>query len=285
MGRNAAAVAAALLLGLPAAAHAAGSPDVAALQVALRAQRVYAGTVDGVRGPETARAIVRFQQRAQLTPDGVAGPVTRRALGRLGGPPLGSRPLRRGAIGGDVAALQFALAWHGAPSGAFDGRFGLRLDAALRRFQHAVGLDPDGVAGSSTIAALRAPPRGAGLRLDAPVPTAPGDGFGPRGAAFHAGLDYPVAAGTPVAPAAPGRVTFAGWRAGGHGFTVVVAHGNGVRTFYAHLSTALVAVGSAVGRDTVVGLAGSTGRSTGSHLHFEVRVRGLAVDPLPALRR
>ena len=285
MGRKAAAVAVGVLLALPEAVRASGSPDVAALQVALRASGAFAGTVDGEHGPETRAAVVRFQRLSHLSADGVAGPVTRRALGALGGPPLGARVLRLGHIGGDVAALQFALAVHGAPSGTFDGRFGPRLDAALRRFQHAAGLVADGVAGTATLAALRRPPLTVGRPLHPPLLAAPGEGFGPRGASMHTGVDFPAAEGTPVAAAASGRVVFAGWRAGGYGFTVVVAHGGGLRTMYAHLSSTLVALGARVEAGTAVGVVGSTGRSSGPHLHFEVRVRGLAVDPLPALRR
>ena len=276
-------LAVAACLALPATAGAAGAPEVAALQVALRAHGAYVGEVDGVAGPATAAAIVRFQRRMHLEPDGIVGPRTRRALGRLGSPRLGARTLRRGGVGGDVAALQFALAWHGAPSGTFDGRFGWRLHAALRRFQSARRLPVDGIAGRGTFVALRRPHLSIGRALVAPVALSPSYGFGPRRGSFHAGVDYPAARGTPVAAAAEGRVTFAGWRAGGHGLTVVLAHGGGLRTLYTHLSSTSVGLGTRVAAGATVGRVGSTGRSTGPHLHFEVRVRGLAVDPLPAL--
>ena len=73
-------------------------------------------------------------------------------------------------------------------------------------------------------------------------------------------------------------------RAGGWGKLVAIAHGNGVRTLYAHLSQVHVRLGDRVGAGFQIGLVGSTGASTGPHLHFEVRVRGAAVDPLTALR-
>src|SRR4051794_39023669 len=76
-----------------------GRPSVAALQVALRAKGLYGATVDGVAGPATRAAVVRFQRRARLAADGVAGPRTRRALGRRGRPALGARVLRRGRRG------------------------------------------------------------------------------------------------------------------------------------------------------------------------------------------
>ena len=270
----------ALALALPAAAEAAGSPDVAALQVALHARGAYAGTVDGVLGAGTRAAVVRFQRRAGLAPDGVAGPRTRRALGPLGGPPLGSRPLRLGAVGADVAALQFALAWRGSPSGVFDGRFGLRVDAAVRRFQRGRGLAVDGVAGPGTIGELRriGPSVGPLVR---PTPRLVVSGFGPRGRRFHTGVDLAGTLGSTVVAARAGRVTFAGWAEGGYGFLVVVAHSGGVRTLYAHLQSVTVALGARVSASSPVGLMGATGHATGPHLHFEVRVHGLAVDPLP----
>ena len=272
----------ALAFAFPAAAEAAGSPDVAALQVALQARGAYAGTVDGVLGTGTRAAVVQFQRRAGLVPDGVAGPRTRRALGPLGGPPLGSRPLRLGAVGADVAALQFALAWRGSPSGDFDGRFGLRVDAAVRRFQRGRGLAVDGVAGPGTLAELgRAGPSAGAFARPTPGPVV--SGFGPRGSRFHTGLDLAGSLGSTVVAARAGRVTFAGWAVGGYGFLVVVAHGGGVRTLYAHLQSVIVALGAYVAPGSPVGLMGATGHATGPHLHFEVRVHGLAVDPLPLL--
>jgi murein DD-endopeptidase MepM/ murein hydrolase activator NlpD len=78
-------------------------------------------------------------------------------------------------------------------------------------------------------------------------------------------------------------VTFAGFAAGGWGNLVVVLHGDGVRTLYAHLSKVSVHRGESVATGTRVGLVGATGDATGPHLHFEVRLRGAAVDPRTAL--
>jgi murein DD-endopeptidase MepM/ murein hydrolase activator NlpD len=265
--------------------QAAGSPEVAALQVALQAKGVYRGAVDGVAGPGTARAIRVFQRRARLSVDGIAGPLTRRALGRLGRPALGRRVLRRGVVGWDVAELQFLLASHGFPSGAFDGTFGPRTAGAVRRFQRWAGLPPDARAGPATLAALETtPPPVSPVRLAWPIRAPLGDRFGPRGARFHTGLDFPADAGVGVTAAGAGRIAYAGWRAGGWGKLVAIAHGNGVRTLYAHLSQVHVRLGDRVGAGFQIGLVGSTGGSTGPHLHFEVRVRGAAVDPLTALR-
>lgn len=266
------------------AARAAGNSEVAALQVALHAKGLYDGTVDGVVGPDTAAAIRAFQRRAGLAVDGIVGRQTRRALGRLGRPTLGRRVLAPGAQGWDVAELQFTLAWHGFPSGSFDGAFGARTEAALRRFQRWAGLAVDGRAGPATLAALAAPPAVSPLRLAWPVQAPIADRFGPRGARFHNGVDFPAPFGAGVVAAGAGRVTYAGWRAGGWGKLVAIAHGNGVRTLYAHLRRVDVRVGERVGAGFQVGLVGSTGISTGPHLHFEVRLRRAAVEPLTALR-
>ena len=257
---------------------------MAALQIALRSHGLYAGVVDGVAGPETGKAVRALQQRTGLAADGVFGPATRRALGRLGKPEFGSRPLRVGALGWDVARLQFLLASQGFAHGPFDGRFGSRTEAALLRFQASAGLAADAVAGPATLRALLRPTPRAPFPLTAPLPVAPGDGFGPRGGGFHTGLDFPAPLGTPVTAAAAGRVAFAAWRAGGWGYFVMVAHGGGMRTMYAHLSRIDVRLGQRISRGTPVGLVGSSGRSSGPHLHFQVCVDGAAIDPRAALQ-
>lgn len=277
-----AALAAAALAG-PAAS--AGNPEIAALQVGLSSRGLYSGTVDGVLGPGTSDAVRRFQRKAGLPANGVAGPQTRSALGRYGHhAPLGRRTLVFGTRGWDVAALQFALAWHGFPSGPFDGHLGLRTEAALRRFQVWAGLEVLGTAGPSTFVALRAPVPTSPLTLSAPVQGPTGDTYGPRGKRFHSGLDFRVPSGTPVTAAGSGLVVFAGQQTGGWGKFVVVKHGSGVRTLYAHLSRIDVKLGQHVPSGAAVGLVGATGGASGPHLHFEVLVRGAAVDPLMALR-
>src|SRR5919112_494795 len=94
---------------LPATADASRA-NVAALQVAMRALGLYTSTVDGIAGPLTRGAVRTYQRRRGLQVDGIAGPRTRRALGRRGRPRLGSRAMRKGVRGWDVAALQFLLA-------------------------------------------------------------------------------------------------------------------------------------------------------------------------------
>ena len=104
-------------------------------------------------------------------------------------------------------------------------------------------------------------------------------GFGMRWGRMHEGIDVGCAYGTPNRAAASGTVIYAGWL-GGYGNLVVVDHGNGLSTAYAHASSLLVGVGQSVSQGETVSLVGSTGNSSGPHLHFEVRVNGQAVDPL-----
>jgi murein DD-endopeptidase MepM/ murein hydrolase activator NlpD len=104
-------------------------------------------------------------------------------------------------------------------------------------------------------------------------------GFGMRWGRMHEGIDIDCAYGTPNRAAAAGTVIYAGWL-GGYGNLVVVDHGNGLSTAYAHASAILVSVGQSVSQGETVSLVGSTGHSTGPHLHFEVRINGVAVDPL-----
>jgi murein DD-endopeptidase MepM/ murein hydrolase activator NlpD len=256
--------------------------DVAALQVALRARGAYGGTVDGIAGPETIAGVRAVQARAGIAVDGVAGPATRRALGWRGRPAPGVRPVRAGLRGFDVAAVQFLLARAGVPSGPFDGEAGPRFAAALLRFQTWAGLAADGVAGPATIGRLRQAPPRSPLRFRAPVAAGIGDGFGPRGNAFHTGIDFPASTGAPVAAGGAGCVTFAGVD-DGYGSLVVLSHGSGVTTWYAHLSRIDVRRGACLAAGTRVGAVGATGHATGPHLHFEVRVRGAATDPRFAL--
>ena len=179
---------------------------MAALQVALRERGLYAATVDGVRGPLTRDGVRRFQARRGLAVDGIVGPRTRAALGWRGRPRLGTRVVRAGQRGWDVAALQFLLATRGFPSGPFDGRLGAARDRALRRFQAWAGLGRGRPRRSGD--ARRPPPRPASLaaRFLAPLGGAPADRFGPRGNTFHTGIDYPAAHGTGVVAAGRGCV-------------------------------------------------------------------------------
>lgn len=101
-------------------------------------------------------------------------------------------------------------------------------------------------------------------------------------AAMHQGLDFKGRVGAPIHAAAAGRISFVGQKAG-YGKVVEISHGNGLTTLYAHMSNFKARVGQRVAAGDVIGAIGNTGRSTGPHLHFEVRVNDRAVNPRPFL--
>ncbi|HEY4621593.1 MAG TPA: peptidoglycan-binding protein [Gaiellaceae bacterium] len=139
----------------------AASARVAALQIGLRAHGLDPGPADGVRGPLTTTALVAFQRQQGIRPTGRLGRATRKALGARGRPLLGQRELAVGAVGWDVAVLEFRLRRYGLPARAVDGRFTSSTAAALRRYQQRQGLVPDGIAGVLTyrVLARRGPVR------------------------------------------------------------------------------------------------------------------------------
>jgi LysM repeat protein len=102
--------------------------------------------------------------------------------------------------------------------------------------------------------------------------------------AAHRAIDVGAPIGTPVYAADSGYVTMAGRTGGGYGTAIVINHGNGFQTLYAHLSAVLVRVGDSVSRGDRIGSCGNTGRSTGPHLHFEIRLNGVQRNPLGYLR-
>jgi murein DD-endopeptidase MepM/ murein hydrolase activator NlpD len=104
------------------------------------------------------------------------------------------------------------------------------------------------------------------------------------GGAFHPGLDFKGAYGAPIHAAADGQVSFVG-QIRGYGNVVEISHGNGLLTRYAHMSKTMAKVGQQVAAGTVIGAIGSTGRSTGPHLHFEVRINNRVVNPRPFLEK
>jgi murein DD-endopeptidase MepM/ murein hydrolase activator NlpD len=115
-------------------------------------------------------------------------------------------------------------------------------------------------------------------------------GFGVRsdpfraGAAMHPGIDLAGSYGTPIFATADGTVLRAGWNSGGYGNLVEIDHGRGITTRYGHMSAILVSAGDHITRGQQIGRMGSTGRSTGNHLHYEVRIDGRAVNPIPFMR-
>jgi murein DD-endopeptidase MepM/ murein hydrolase activator NlpD len=126
------------------------------------------------------------------------------------------------------------------------------------------------------------------LHLARPVPGPVVSSFGPRfhpilhTTRLHAGADLDAATGDPIRAAAGGVVAWAGWR-GGYGYCVILDHGNQYATLYAHASELYVGAGERVATGEVVAAAGSTGLATGPHLHFELRLLGSPVDPVPYL--
>lgn len=109
------------------------------------------------------------------------------------------------------------------------------------------------------------------------------DPFSGEGA-FHTGIDLSAPTGTPVHATADGVITSAGW-SGDYGKLIIVDHGNGLETYYAHLSQLLVVAGQEVRRGEVIALSGETGRATGPHMHYEVRLAGTPVNPYKYLGR
>lgn len=103
--------------------------------------------------------------------------------------------------------------------------------------------------------------------------------FGPRASGNHSGLDIAAPTGTVYHAAAAGTVTFADWSTTGYGWCIKINHGNGVETLYAHSSKLYVSVGQTVAQGEAIGEVGSTGWSTGPHLHLEIRVNGVVYNP------
>jgi murein DD-endopeptidase MepM/ murein hydrolase activator NlpD len=269
----------------------ASTVEIAALQSALQGLQLYGGFVDGIEGPLTRDGIRTLQRRRGLLADGIAGPETRRALGWRGRPGLGSRVMRSGDRGWDVAALQFLLQRAGQGAGRADGLFGPLTRAAVVRAQEAAGIGVDGVAGPVTIRSLRsgtageseAPATGP-VRFLQPAPGPIGDPFGaPRDGYTHTGVDIPDPEGTPIGAAGVGTVIYAGYNGGGYGNLVVIQHRLGYTSWYGHMSAITAYVGEEVVGGTRIGYVGATGDATGPHLHFEVRHYDTPIDPAPLL--
>jgi murein DD-endopeptidase MepM/ murein hydrolase activator NlpD len=112
-----------------------------------------------------------------------------------------------------------------------------------------------------------------------PVTGSVNSGFGPRGSSFHDGLDIAAPEGTPIRAIEHGEVIYSEWLRG-YGNTVIIRHGGGIVSVYAHNQSNLVREGQRVARGEIIGRVGSTGRVTGPHLHFEIRKNNLAQDPM-----
>ena len=120
-----------------------------------------------------------------------------------------------------------------------------------------------------------------GLALSVPVSGSISSRFGSRSSvrsSAHTGLDISASAGTGIRAIAPGTVSFAAYK-GTYGNLVIVDHGNGIQSYYAHCSALYVSPGQSVGPGTTIAAVGSTGNSTGPHLHLEIRINGSPVNP------
>jgi peptidoglycan hydrolase-like protein with peptidoglycan-binding domain len=252
-------------------------PNVAGLQTALAVRGFYHGSIDGIRGPQTNAALRAFRRSVRLASLDVVDRRTLSALGMLGRPRYGSRVLRRGMVGLDVAALQFELRYHGFPN-AERGTFGRRTLNALRRFQTYARLHADGVAGRSTYVALALPPP-ATPKLRPPLGSV--QRTTPVGNAVELSCPY----ATPVAAVLGGTVVFAANRPKGYGYTVITRDARRLEVVYAHLARIDVSKGDRLVPGALVGLAGWTGKKRAeTSLRLELRVRGAQLDAYDALR-
>ncbi len=187
-----------------------------------------------------------------------------KALRKLGLDPSSVlRKAERDAMGGPLETLTTSS------DGSIDPRFE-RMGLSLARMS-ALERILDGVP-QVLPASIESISSGFGYRRD------PFKGTG----AMHKGLDFKGAIGTPIRSAADGKVSFVG-RKGGYGKVVEITHGNGLMTRYAHMSRFSAKLGERVDAGDVIGAIGNTGRSTGPHLHFEVRINNRAVNPRPFL--
>jgi len=173
-------------------------------------------------------------------------------------------------------------------AGIYERQVGLlsKVQAEIAEFEGELsGLEREEASVRSKIRAASQPTGTTPGRLVRPVPGKIESGFGPRvhpifgTVKMHTGLDMHGASGTPISSAAAGTVIFAGVK-GGYGNAVMIDHGGGMVTLYAHQSSLAVTVGQKVSAGQTIGYVGSSGLSTGPHLHFEVRINGVAVDPL-----
>lgn len=213
--------------------------------------------------PEAA-ALARIEARQLAFAEGLTryadwrAEQAERALRKLGLDPLRiARNAQREAMGGPLETLL--------DGDEMDPRFE-RLGLSLARMSALEqGLDAVPQVQPASLARISS---GFGFRRD------PFTG----GGAMHKGLDFKGPIGTPIHAAAKGQVTFVGWKSG-YGKTVEIKHGNGLTTRYAHMSAFEARVGDHVAPGEVIGAIGNTGRSTGPHLHFEVRIYDRAVNP------
>lgn len=250
-------------------------------------------TGPGIFGRRTEDALQEFQRANNLPPNGLYDQATQKAMSQIF-----AHDVRRGERGKVVEGLQERLVELGylteAQRRTGPGIFGSQTEAALKNFQREHQIEATGVLGPHTYRTLQTAelrgPQGngstpSGRPVDAPITSRFGWRTDPFTGArkLHGGIDFGAREGTRVSSTAGGRVVFAGFNNGGFGNLVIVDHGNGYRTYYAHMSQINVREGQTIADAQKVGEVGSTGRSTAPHLHYEVRRNNEQVDPFPFL--
>ncbi|WP_240782078.1 M23 family metallopeptidase [Qipengyuania sediminis] len=240
-------------------AEAAAESEGAVARTKISAALPEAGKLHAIEARQTALAerLTRFADSRAARAEG--------ALRKLGLDPQAIANTRSDAMGGPLH--RYAAASVGGPDARFVtlGRSLARMNALVQGLERVPRVLP---------ASLSAISSGFGYRHD------PFTGA----AAMHSGLDFRGPIGAPIHAAAKGRISFVGTQAG-YGNTVEISHGNGLVTRYAHMSRFSARVGQDVAAGAVIGAIGNTGRSTGPHLHFEVRHHGRALNPRLFLER
>ncbi len=215
---------------------------------------------------EQALLLDSFEEEAVLRSE------TARGVIRLTGVPA-SRVLEQSGVGGPLVPISFAA--NGKVLNQISDPFERRIYEVEARLHEAQLYEK----------ALRSIPLG--IPVQAPYRETSGfgyrnDPFG-RGNAFHEGTDLAAFTGAPLIASAPGKIIYAGVK-GGYGRAVEIDHGGGFRTLYGHMNSISVKVGDTIALGQKVGTMGSTGRSTGPHLHYEIYFRGKSYDPIKFLR-
>ena len=269
-------------------------------------------TGPGTFGPATETALKNFQKANGLTADGLYGPNTRNKMVELGGTTGAGSTGSSGSLSGstvpasnlqkgstnksEVELLQKALVKLGymtqAQMNTGPGTFGPATETALKNFQKANGLTADGVYGPNTrnkmVSMGATTSTGGSSSTGLTTPLAKGSyrvtsEYRSASRPNHNGIDLGAPQGTRIGAAADGKVvTVVNNQSNsktGYGNYVVIEHANGVRTLYAHCASVSVSVGQTVSQGQQIGTVGSTGNSTGPHLHFEVKVNGSYVNP------
>jgi len=236
-------------------------------------------------GPRHAASNEAVRRRSVLLP-GVLLVASGGAFGAMAVLPASAEPVRTmtaSAALAPVALAPAALATVDVPPPANVELMGTLTQGLAEANKPSPRPPPAPARASRDRAPAVEPPVAPGPQFARPSDGALTSVYGRRWGRLHAGIDLAAGSGSPIRAAAAGTVSSAGTE-GGYGRTVRVVHPDGTMTVYAHMSQLLVSTGQRVEAGEQIGQEGSTGRSTGSHLHFEVRVDGAPVDPLAWLR-